>query len=131
MCSFISLKSDLFKRVFFFMQGSVLLSVHHRSAPAPLLLPFGLSRWRSTRPAALSLVRGGGRVAAPSSSVASSCPLLPPTPPQLSAGLSPCRHVASALSQQGSCLWCGRARALSAVPFLWCWITLGPARSLH
>lgn len=60
MCLFIRLKSDLFKRVFFFfMQGSVLLSVHHRSAPAPLLLPFGLSRWRSTRPAALSLVRGG------------------------------------------------------------------------
>lgn len=55
--------------------------------------------------------------------------LLPPFPwhlpvPQLSAGLSPCRHVASALSQQGSV--CG---ALSAVSFLWCWMTWGPAVS--
>lgn len=71
-----------------------------------------------------SVVLAQGHTAAPSVSMASSCP------PAVSRSFTvpPC-----GLSSQPTrlCLWCGGARALSAVSFLWCWITLGPARSLH
>lgn len=62
--------------------------------------------------------------AAPSVSMTSSC--LPAVSRSFTA-----RHVASELSQQGSvCSAAGQGVALSAVPFLWCWITLGPTHSL-
>lgn len=131
MCSFISLKSDLFKRVFFFYAGKCFAE---RAPPfcsgsaAFTFRAFTMALHATSRPQPGP--RGGVAWLLPPVQWHLPVPSSP-TPPQLSAGLSPCRHVASALSQQGSCLWCGRARALSAVPFLWCWITLGPARSLH
>lgn len=115
------------------MQGRALLSMHviFRPASDPLVyfldFPFptsvlALSLTRSSSRPALGLAQG--HTAAPSVSMASSCPPAVSrsfTVPPCGLGAQPTRL----------CLWCSGAMALSAVPFLWCWITLGPAHSLH
>lgn len=137
-CVHSSVWSLTFKESFLFrlfVQGNVLLSMqvifHHRPTSDPLYsLDFPFSECQAcTFPNSLQLRRPAlglarGHAAAPSVSMASSCP------PAVSRSFTvpPCGLRAQPTRL---CLWCGGARALSAVPFLRCWITLGPARSLH